>query len=211
MEKTGEQRKCVICGRAFIPARNNKVVCSERCQRERTLQGRRLWQKRDREAILGASNLRCEICGKKYKAKSLRQKTCSPACEHERLKALYRASYERRKLRAAGKAESLKCIVCGREFERKRNGQKTCSRNCYNKYLSSYKRSLANNYYISDVDWLNCRLEKAQDIIRELFALLEGGSKCAKGARIIMKIYRKLDSAGKEAGTGSMRKSSLLS
>ncbi len=129
-----EDRKCVVCGEMFTPKSHVQIVCSEACRRQRKLETKRAWAKRQpkREGMRKA----CAICGKEFSTTHPAQKTCSEECRKKL--ASIRKMKANKKLKAklvkeTGTRASV-CQLCGRTFEYtpSRTGfvPKTCSKEC---------------------------------------------------------------------------------
>ena len=125
-----ETKKCVVCGREFIPHRGSQICCSPPCSCKRALQveaERAAARRKPREIR------KCEYCGEEYEAKNPQQKFCSTACSKEYWRRNYASTYRDK----SGLTLQVKiCPTCGKTFETFRTDKKYCSETCHGKTIS---------------------------------------------------------------------------
>ena len=86
-QEHNEKRKCIVCGKEFVPTKSNQLCCSRKC--------------RDKNSKYKRGSY-CIECGKFFQAKS-NTKFCSKECRHNHKMRNYR--------------QTKICKECGQEFE----------------------------------------------------------------------------------------------
>lgn len=90
-EKT--MKKCLICGREFLPKSNNQRYCGNQCV--------------GKNSAKRVQIIECEVCGKKFEATVRGVKFCSKECKAIRHKEVVARSIERRKEQEQARRSAL--------------------------------------------------------------------------------------------------------
>ena len=81
-KKSLEMKKCVVCGKEFMPIRGNQVVCCEDCRRERDRELQKQWQENNK----GNMNKKtAQEMPKKEKRKTEKPERTEPKSNHEKI------------------------------------------------------------------------------------------------------------------------------
>lgn len=105
-----EMRKCVICGKEFMPKIRTNVCCSEECKKEREKQKSKEWYRVNVKEKKPEKGI-CVVCGKKFAQKKVTQKCCSDECRHtltiQRQNAYFKEKYAREKAERKEKQKQI--------------------------------------------------------------------------------------------------------
>ena len=93
-----EPRKCVVCGKEFVPTKSNQLCCSKNCSLKR-------WRSNNPEYCAPPREIKnCIICGKEFMPIRSGHVCCSKKCTNKRNKetqrqndAMYREMYKAQK------------------------------------------------------------------------------------------------------------------
>lgn len=118
----------------------------------------------------------CPICSRLFIARRANQRCCSPACQLEwrRLEGRRWKMEMKERLRAEGLPPRF-CLACGKSFVPHRAKQLYCCKGCQAKLQRKRCNLYSSSLYISEVDWLNCQLEKALLKLREVERAIKHG------------------------------------
>ena len=114
-------KKCVICGKEFVPRNQCQKTCSGECSIENK---RRKDKIRKQGTAQKPAILTCPNCGKEFRQNVTTQIYCSDKC---------RSAHERAK-RPKKPLEPKLCAQCGQEFIPKTSTQRYCSKVCCEEY-----------------------------------------------------------------------------
>ena len=121
-------KKCVICGKEFVPRNQCQKTCSGECSIENK---RRKDKIRKQGTAQKPAILTCPNCGKEFRQNVTTQIYCSDKCRNEYNKKRYLDEYH---AKAKGKSETKICAQCGQEFITTNGSQKYCSAVCCEEY-----------------------------------------------------------------------------
>ena len=92
-----ERKKCVICGKEFMPKTSRSVCCSDECRKSRDSQTSMAWQ-REHKKPKKEFEFICLACGKKFVTNKPNQKTCSAECKSIYSKSIHNKPVEKEKV-----------------------------------------------------------------------------------------------------------------
>ena len=105
-------KKCVCCGKEFVPFRLFQKYCSKECRDAITALNKKL-NRRPKTKV----KRKCECCGKEFETYCYKQKYCSSLC--------YGKAWQ-----FTHPYRLYKCIRCGKEFLSRTAKKKYCSEEC---------------------------------------------------------------------------------
>ena len=88
------KKKCVICGKAFMPKHGSQLCCSDECKKTRHRQSSMAWQ-REHKKPRKEFEFVCATCGGKFVSNKPNRKTCSAECRKKYLKKAQKEADER--------------------------------------------------------------------------------------------------------------------
>lgn len=92
-----ERKKCVICGKEFMPKESRHICCSDECGRIRKNQKSLAWQHEHKKPIKEFEFI-CLACGKTFVTNKPNQKTCNAECKSIYSKSIHSKSVKKEKV-----------------------------------------------------------------------------------------------------------------
>ena len=86
-KKPLEMRKCVVCGKEFMPIRGNQLVCSDDCRHKRDLEVQKQWRENNKGYMSKktAQEMPKEEKPKEEKPKQEKPKSKQPKTNHDKI------------------------------------------------------------------------------------------------------------------------------
>lgn len=143
-----QTKQCQICGKTFMPRRNNQKYCSAHCQKVAQKALERLWRQQHNDGDYVDGHRKkltiCKRCGKQ-EMRDPRAKFCRECYKQVRREILAKIkaqiAAERAEHPAATRAarppvlKNTKCLHCGKMFRQSFVNEKFCSDKCRLKYF----------------------------------------------------------------------------
>lgn len=126
-----EKKKCIMCGREFVPKTKRSRFCSETCMRKCCYQ-----KEREKKRSAPKKEKICVICGKVIDPKKSSKKYCSAECRKKNEQA-YSEMLRNRKIEAMNVPRT--CPVCGKDFLPMVWNQEACNNNACKAELKRIK------------------------------------------------------------------------